>query len=90
MLKKNLMIIYSKYSKLKTRELFKFRMIQNYLFPKVVQDSVQELLLLVPQIKSNISDAIAMVPEVGFHHFEIILRSKQTNTGEKSTEGEVE
>jgi hypothetical protein len=30
----------------------------------VVQESVQELLLLVPQIKSNITDAIAMVPEV--------------------------
>ena len=34
------------------------------LLVQVVQDSVQELLLLVPQIKSNISDAIAMVPEV--------------------------
>jgi len=33
-------------------------------YTQVVQDSVQELLLLVPQIKSNISDAIAMVPEV--------------------------
>ena len=31
---------------------------------QVVQDSVQELLQLVPQIKSNISAAIAMVPEV--------------------------
>merc|ERR1712032_1308213 len=33
-------------------------------YTQVVKDSVQELLLLVPQIKSNISDAIAMVPEV--------------------------
>merc|ERR1712222_105157 len=33
-------------------------------YTQVVQDSVQELLLLVPQIKSNISDAISMVPEV--------------------------
>merc|ERR1719422_240881 len=33
-------------------------------YTQVVQDSVQELLLLVPQIKSNISDAIEMVPEV--------------------------
>lgn len=30
----------------------------------MAKDSVQELLLLVPQIKNNISEAIALVPEV--------------------------
>ena len=38
---------------------------------QVVQDSVQELLQLVPQIKSNISAAIAMVPEVGYIHLQL-------------------
>ena len=47
--------------------------------PKVVQDSVQELLLLVPQIKSNISDAIAMVPEVVFVSSSELLRSLSSN-----------
>ena len=32
---------------------------------EVVSDSVQSLLLLVPQIKANISQAIGMVPQVG-------------------------
>ena len=30
-----------------------------------MEDSHQELLLLVPQIKSNVSEALELVPEVG-------------------------
>ena len=32
---------------------------------EVLNDTRQELLLLVPQIKSNVSEALELIPEVG-------------------------